>query len=1438
MSIANNKNNILLQLTQSAQLAIWSLQEANKKNSIGGIKNCLNNARNCGEAMCKYLVLDKMSNGLNILNGVDNGFTNHSDSRTRKGIGKEIELYTIIEVLYQNRKLGNNEEIRANLHRIRFKGNKGSHTTLNEEQNPTLRDCEKLIKYVLDEQIEWFFSTINLAIPREIHDAFKIGVKEVDLPVFSEWYLFKNQQRDFEDISAQYILIVDSNFKKDLSANEISTFAKSSVNWNLIIDFDNESQQNGFEKAFKKVLGKEEMRTITKGDSIPDANCLFYFLAQGKAVNEIEKNPTKWEKDKNGYGKTLERLLSKIKPRKKVFITIIVNDIAFSNKVLSVIYDCYSSIANDIIVTIITNNPNSKTKYIEVIDNDFSDMFGEIHYHLFDFNKLVSEGFSLKERITEVSENEYIIPSFTNDRKHSSISLGRDTYEDLKVRQIELVHKNIGKEELTQDTNFYLGDEINWHDLEYLGKGKDIERNKITKTVLPELLELLQNKPKGVWIYKLNHEASAGGTTAAKRIAYEIGVKLPNAYPTVLIHKYIPSETAKCIADLYEKTLDKPILAIIEEYEIGEKLLNKLETEIRDLQKTLVVLYVCRINQTVEEKDKDRRLPAQLETVELEYFEKLFSNLKPERKNDILLIKKGESRLQMPFIYGLTTFGKEFKKVDSYIDSVLDNIKNLKLLRFLGYIALIGRYSQNAIPESLFHSYLDIPDGMELRDIINDEELDSIDRVCSFNYEQEGNADVRCIRIRNSLFAEEISEKLLTSRNKEHRHLWKANIKNWFLEIISIIKNAYGDGGLYPLDKKIIDALFIDKENYVDEQEKATFSRLITAINKEVGFRESRDILKSLVEAFQEYSDEAFYSQHLARLFYSSAKNEQGITFEEKNLFFDNAIKYADKAIQLYLLDPESDKSTSGLYHTKGHAALLKVEFINSNFNSYSKKQALDIIEQEVKELFDVSSQAFDECLHLDENSTYGYLSYSYLIVQILNFGRRKSNYSNFIEFFEDSEYEWYLDKRDLGIDIITKALDFWSKFNVNRRDDIQDIESGSRISKKLKFEEKIEQNLASLLFFKKAGKYAMSKRDYEIKIRNAKSQAQRVLWQNAYIEYTLGEKDFSNYYNGITRLNSDELNDMVQLLRTNLEYKPTLRDLKRWLRAVRSNSYSIDIQTAINFLEYINNISPENSLLFKLEVAYYLYCLLSIQTIDEGKAIDTNKINKINQFQKFCKDVARKLSLRRTASFEWLGKNKEDGLEQLVSRDKLGDITARREFFKDISGLREVSGVIKSVGSGTDGSERKIGEIELENNPSLKAFFIPIHGGYIMMDGIEKKCSFDNTNNINTRVKFFLGFSYDGLRAYQPIPEDALRVDNSIEEVTSKSKIINELNDNLLKFRVTDVRPRELMGNIEGLSEFIFVPFPKDKSYQDYRYFRGQTIGIVKGEDNTYKIE
>jgi len=1183
------------------------------------------------------------------------------------------------------------------------------------------------------------------------------------------------------------------------------------------------------------------MRTLTKGDLIPDFDGLYYYLSQGNSESHVENNPSRWEKDRNGYGRTLESLFDKIKPRNRIYVAFWGCEPKTIRKTLNVIYGSYSSIADKTSIAMIIATEAEKVAIQTELNDDFMSLFKDFDSFLFDYHSLVHNGFALKQPKSSFDEKDYIVPAFTIDRRHTWVALDSAIYEDLKSKYIELIHKNIGRSRSDDNHNFYLGDEISWSDIIWRGKGKDVLRNKVQQIILPEVLELLQNKPKGFWLYKLYHDASAGGTTASKRIAFEVGAQLPVSFPTIFIRKYIPNETAKGIANLYEKTDDKPILAIIEEFEIGEKLIDRLETEIRDLQKNLVVLYVCRNGNSEDLEGKIRKLPSQLETVEIAAFEDTFSDENHAKKKELLEIKNGPPKYVTPFIYGLTAFGKDFKKLDTYVDSVLNSIANQKIQATLGFIALIGKYTQNPVPEFLFYNYLNI-DG-PLSAVLDEQEQENIDKLFSFTEEKEGGTYVRCLKVKNQLFANDLTEKILTSRNPENRHLWKANLKNWLLEFISIAENAYVDGQLYPLDKRLLDSLFIDKENISDDEGRSNFSRLITQINHEPdGYEQSRQILTELALAFSEYPDDAFYSQHLARLYYNSAKNEQGPDINRKELYFNKSILHAQGAVALYLKKSERDKSLSGLYHTLGHASMLNIEFIVFNFNSFATVEKID---EKVKTLFKISSDALEECLSIDENSTYAYVSYSYLIVQILEFGRRVSGHTTFIDFFEDEEYEWYLSKRDLGIEIITKALDFWSKFNTNKRDDYYENEIKLN-NKKHQFQLMIEQSHSKLLIFKKYQGQSLTKKEFEYKISSSKTTQIKILWQNAYIESVLGEKNFSNYNVGISKLNANDLYEIVQLLRFNLEFSPTLRDLKRWLRSTRSDLFYIDVQTAINFLEYVhkvvvdrNNHGKSDNLL-TIEISYYLYCLNTIQVLNSQQSVDNEKVNKAIEFQKFCKNSARQLALRRTASYEWLGLNNKNGFEQLVSRDKLGDITATKyDFFKDFSMLREVTGVIKSVGSGSEGTERKTGEIELDNNPRLRAFFIPIYGGYVENDnGGEERCHFDNTNNVNTRVKFFLGFSFDGLRAYQVVPEMAIRAkSNQKPELKIVSIELTDL-EPAYKFKVNDVlKPsQQLIGNLDGQASFTFVPFEIGKTYDDYKYFRGQTIRVVK-DGNGFKI-
>ena len=361
-----------------------------------------------------------------------------------------------------------------------------------------------------------------------------------------------------------------------------------------------------------------------------------------------------------------------------------------------------------------------------------------------------------------------------------------------------------------------------------------------------------------------------------------------------------------------------------------------------------------------------------------------------------------------------------------------------------------------------------------------------------------------------------------------------------------------------------------------------------------------------------------------------------------------------------------------------------------------------------------------------------------------------------------------------------------------------------------------------------------MSKKDYDLRINNAKSKTSKVLWQNAKIEFILQSRNFSNPQKGLEKSTLEELNEIVPLLKSSLEYRPTLRDFNRWLKAVRNDIFTIDLETAKNFIKFIDDIlskSNENVLLHT-EVSYYLYCLQAIQIINAGTSIDKSPIKKMQNALSFCKSKAEMLTLNKRSSFEWLGNNRKDGFEQLVSKDKLGDIFAKNDFFEDTTLLREVTGTIQS------GSIRQTGEIRLDNC-ELTAFFVPIHGGYIInKDNSIEKCKFDNTNNVNTRVKFYIGFSYGGLRAWQPIPEYATRANSSQKEnkVIPKQATSNEIG---IKVKVTDVHKfhKKLFGKIEGEIKLIDIPFEEGKNYEDYKSWRGQVIFVSLSENGKYKI-
>jgi hypothetical protein len=114
----------------------------------------------------------------------------------------------------------------------------------------------------------------------------------------------------------------------------------------------------------------------------------------------------------------------------------------------------------------------------------------------------------------------------------------------------------------------------------------------------------------------------------------------------------------------------------------------------------------------------------------------------------------------------------------------------------------------------------------------------------------------------------------------------------------------------------------------------------------------------------------------------------------------------------------------------------------------------------------------------------------------------------------------------------------------------------------------------------------------------------------------------------------------------------------------------------------------------------------------------------------------------RRTMPIEWYGRGSD--LRRLISLDLMGKKSADTQCWENTNLLEPLTGF-------TDDTLIRGGKGHIEMRCGLRAFFVPSHanrgrdGGYL-----------DDSIQGIKRVKFFLAFSYDGLRAYDVRDDDA----------------------------------------------------------------------------------
>lgn len=197
--------------------------------------------------------------------------------------------------------------------------------------------------------------------------------------------------------------------------------------------------------------------------------------------------------------------------------------------------------------------------------------------------------------------------------------------------------------------------------------------------------------------------------------------------------------------------------------------------------------------------------------------------------------------------------------------------------------------------------------------------------------------------------------------------------------------------------------------------------------------------------------------------------------------------------------------------------------------------------------------------------------------------------------------------------------------------------------------------------------------------------------------------------------LTGKEVSRIQSLLDSNLEEHvndPT--SLRLWLRVVRRADLAPSLESVIERVGYWKANSGT------LDAAYYMYVLNAVLALEgSGQALADSEraLDECRAVSKFRRD--------RTRSFEWIGAGK--GMSRLVHQSVLGEWVG--DFWGSTTGLDRLEGRIKSIEAPQKGT--------IELACGLEAFFVPARG------------DFHRGRDENVAVQFFLGFSYDGPRAW-----------------------------------------------------------------------------------------
>lgn len=655
----------------------------------------------------------------------------------------------------------------------------------------------------------------------------------------------------FANNDVNYVLVVDSIH--DL--NEEFLYLLANIRWSLVIDFDAYTDEGGLRSYCSKGIFKREYKVNLLDTTINDNKCIW--IKMGDDLKESKIDFKEFESFIDQFYSAVENEVIVVSLTQKQqhlnFIRSIANKYV-SNKMIRIFFPCC---LNDFEVG----------KVDELMEE--YDVYW--NYNRYWLQQIMKELVKYKDDLISDEEQEEKIYLPGKDELDNDIQISIDNNTKFNLEDyFEIVY--IGCETKEKDAtqeiiNFYNGEKASWQVFKNERYVTLIEED-IYKEFKNEILKSLGHLPinRDTVIFKIKHEAGFGGTTVSRQIAWDLHFK----HPILIVKKYKYGKITDLISNLYDNIVRKGILIIADENNITLDEIERLENEIKRLDRRVALLIVQRERKIANISNK--RFACNTRTINLyHYNSNTIDKLKNAFKSITVLsedeIKKRENMLQelkrnssninfeCPFIIGLYYLQENFTGIDEFVKKSIRVLEqNNEDIDILNYIAFADLYGKRELPFSLITIYYKKSSQSE----------NTISRIANEKMKKYSDLIIKdkngSYRFKHYLLSYKFLDIFLGKSGKENSHI--GYLKEISIKFIDLTIQSFND--VLPTSvQEILKQIYIkNKIEDIEDDDAKTFSQLINSV---INRTDKEDILLYLKEKYHKLIEKIYIDYELNR---------------------------------------------------------------------------------------------------------------------------------------------------------------------------------------------------------------------------------------------------------------------------------------------------------------------------------------------------------------------------------------------------------------------------------------------------------------------------------------------------------------------------------------------------------------------------------------------